>query len=106
MSTEDYVFDDSKPPLQTKTRTFGARRLVGVREMAAWLYRRRRRWCRRAELPVLCVVRAGRMEHIEEEVLIVSLDRMVPAVGATAGTARRPQFVVGELSERSARQSR
>jgi hypothetical protein len=44
--------------VETKTRTFDGRHLAGVREMALWLYRRRRRWCRRGALPVLCVVRA------------------------------------------------
>lgn len=33
--------------IETKTRTFDARHLSGVREMALWLYRRRRRWCGR-----------------------------------------------------------
>jgi hypothetical protein len=44
--------------VETETRTFDVRHLAGVREMALWLYRRRRRWCRRGALPVLCVVRA------------------------------------------------
>src|ERR1700694_4696106 len=32
--------------VETKTRTFDVRHLAGVREMALWLYRHRRRWCR------------------------------------------------------------
>ena len=67
--------------------------------MAAWLYRHRRRWCRRGALPVICVVRARGLERVEDEVLIVSLDRLLPALRATAGMAQRPQFLVGELSE-------
>jgi hypothetical protein len=52
--------------IETKARTFDARHLASVREMAAWLYRRRRRWCRRAALPVLCVVRARGVERVQD----------------------------------------
>ena len=40
--------------IETKTRTFHAHHLANTREMAAWLYRYRRRWCRsrRARGPV------------------------------------------------------
>ncbi len=85
--------------IETKTRTFDTRHLARVREMAAWIYRRRRRWCRRGALPVLCVVRARRLQRVEDAVLIVSLDRLLQALRATAGMAERPQFLVGELSE-------
>jgi hypothetical protein len=81
---------------ETKTRTFDARHLSGVREMAAWLHRRRRRWCRRGALAVLCVVRARGVERVEDGVLIVSLDRLVAALRVAAGTSRRPAFLAGE----------
>jgi hypothetical protein len=74
--------------IETKTRTVDARQLTRVREMAAWLYRRRRRWCRRGALPVLCVVRASGLERVEDEVLIVSLDRLVAALRGAAGTSQ------------------
>ena len=86
--------------LETKTRTFDARHLVGVREMAAWLHHRRRRWCRRGALPVLCVVRASRLERVEDEVLILSLDRLVPVLRAAAGTSQRPAFLADEPSHK------
>jgi hypothetical protein len=73
--------------------TFGARNLAGTREMAAWLYRCRRRWCPRGALPVLCLVRARGFQRVENEVLIVSLDRLVPALRATAGTSQRLAFL-------------
>ena len=79
--------------VETKTRTFDVRHLAGVREMALWLYRRRRRWCRRGALPVLCVVRARSLERIENGVLIVSLDRLVPALRVAAGLSKRPTFL-------------
>ena len=45
------------------------------------------------------VVRATRLERVENEVLIVSLDRLVPALRVGAGTSHRPEFLVGETSE-------
>jgi hypothetical protein len=68
--------------------------------MAAWLYRRRRRWCRRGALPVLCVVRAGAVERIDDGVLIVSLERLVGALRTAAGTAQCPGFIAAAASHR------
>jgi hypothetical protein len=81
--------------IETKTRTFDLRHLAGAREMALWLHRRRRGWCRRGAIPVLCVVRARGLERIEGEVLIVSLDRLVPALTVAAGLSKRPAFLAG-----------
>ena len=41
---------------------------------------------------MLCVVRARGVEHVEDEVLVVSLDRLAPALRAGAGTSPRPGF--------------
>jgi hypothetical protein len=81
--------------IETKTRTFDARHLAGVREMALWLHRRRRRWCRGGAFPVLCVVRARGVERVEGGVLIVSLDRLAPALRVAAGLSERPAFLAG-----------
>jgi hypothetical protein len=81
--------------IESKTRTFDARHVAGVREMALWLHRRRQRWCRRGALPVLCVVRARGLERIDGGVLIVSLDRLVPALRVAAGLSKRPAFLAG-----------
>ncbi len=86
--------------IETKTRTFDARHIASVRDIASWLYRRRRRWCRRGALPVLCVVRARRLERVEDEVLILSLDRLVPVLRAVAGTSQRPAFLADEISRK------
>ena len=80
----------------TKTRTFDACHLARARRTAAWLYRHRRRWCRRAALPVLCVVRARGVEQVEDEVLVVSLDRLAPALRAGAGTSPRHRFLTAQ----------
>ena len=79
--------------IETKSRTFGACHLAHARRSAAWLYRHRRRWCRKGALPVLCVVRARGVQHLEDEVLVVSLDRLAPALRAGAGTSPRPRFL-------------
>jgi len=83
--------------IEVKTRSFDARHVGGVREMAAWLYRRRRRWCRRGALAVVCVVHARGLERVEDGVLIVSLDRLVAALRVTAGTSRRPAFLAADI---------
>ena len=52
----------------------------------------------RGALPVLCVVRARGVEHVEDEVLVVSLDRLAPALRAGAGTSPRPRFLAAQTS--------
>ena len=86
--------------IETKTTTFEDRHLAAVRAMALWLYRRRRRWCRRGALPVLCVVRARAVERIDDGVLIVSVERLVGALRTAAGAARRPGFIAADVSRR------
>ena len=86
--------------IEIKTRSFERGHLAAVRAMAVWLYRRRRRWCRRGALPVLCVVRARAVERIDDGVLIVSVERLVAALRTAAGTARRPGFIAADVSRR------
>ena len=84
--------------IETKTRTFCAEHLANTREMAAWLCRHRRRWCRAGALAVLCVVGARSLERVEDDVLIVSLDQLVPALRVRAGTTPRPRFLAARES--------
>ena len=79
--------------IESKTRTFDAHHLARARQTAAWLYRHRRRWCRRGALPVLCVVRARGLQGVEDGVFVVSLDRLAPTLRASAGTSPRPGFL-------------
>jgi Nuclease-related domain len=79
--------------IECKTATFDERHLAHARRTAAWLYRHRQRWCRRGALPVLCVVHARGLEDVCDEVLVVSLDRLAPALRARAGTSPRPGFL-------------
>ncbi len=66
--------------IESKTRTYDDRQLARVREQAAWLVRRRRRWCHRGAVPVLCVVRDRGVQHSEHDVLVVSIDRLTVAL--------------------------
>ena|SRR5947209_2322474 len=83
--------------IETKTRSYDDRHLARVREQAVWLSRRRRRWFRRGALPVVCLVRARGVERVEQNVLVVSIDRLLPALRSCAG---RP--VADELGIRRA----
>jgi Holliday junction resolvase-like predicted endonuclease len=78
--------------IETKTRTYNSGQLAKVNEQAAWLRRHRRRWCPHGALPVLCVTR-GRVERIEHDVLVVSINRLIGALRAAAGTSTRPKFL-------------
>ena len=74
--------------IETKTRTYDVHHLARVHEQVAWLSRRRRRWSRHGALAVLCLVRMRGVERIEDDVLVVSIDRLIPLLRAAAG--RRP----------------
>jgi Nuclease-related domain len=76
--------------IETKTRTYDERDLARVREQAAWLSRRRRRWCRRGAVPVVCLVHAHGVQRLEQNVLVVSIDRLIPVLRSGVGGLRRP----------------
>ncbi len=73
--------------IETKTRTYDGRHLARVREQAAWLSRRRRRWARSGALAVMCVVHARGVEGVEGDVLVVSIDRLTHVLRVAAGLA-------------------
>ena len=66
--------------IETKTRTYEERHLDRVRAQAAWLVRRRRRWCRNGTLAVLCLVRARGVQRDDRDVLVVSIDQLIPVL--------------------------
>jgi hypothetical protein len=76
--------------IETKTRTYDDRHVARVREQASWLWRRRRRWCRRGAIPVVCLVRAHGVERVEQGVLVVSIDRLIPVLRTEVGGLGRP----------------
>jgi len=79
--------------VETKTRTHEDRHVARVREQAAWLSRRRRRWCKRGALPVVCLARRRGVELVEDGVLVVSIDRLASALRTSAGVRARPGFL-------------
>ena len=79
--------------IETKTKTHEDRHVARVREQAAWLSRRRRRWCKRGALPVVCLARRRGIEHVEAGVLVVSIDRLAAALRTSAGLRHRPGFL-------------
>jgi hypothetical protein len=76
--------------IETKTSTYDVRHLARVREQAVWLSRRRRRWCRHGVLAVVCLVRVRGVQRVEDDVLVVSIDRLMPAVRSAAGAVLPP----------------
>ena len=79
--------------IETKTKTLEDRHVARVLEQADWLSRRRRRWCRRGALPVVCLARRCGVEHVEAGVLVVSIDRLTSALRTFAGLRDRPGFL-------------
>jgi len=79
--------------IETKTKTLEDRHVARVLEQAEWLSRRRRRWCRRGALPVVCLARRRGVEHVEAGVLVVSIDRFTSALRTAAGVRDRPGFL-------------
>jgi nuclease-like protein len=75
--------------IETKTSTFDTRHLAIVRDQAAWLRRRRPRWCRGGAVAVLCVTR-GRTQRVEHGVHVVSVRQLTSTLRRIAGTAGRP----------------
>lgn len=75
--------------IETKTRTYNDDQLARVLEQAAWLARRRRRWCRNGVLAMLCLVRARGVERVEADVIIVSIDRLTTAARNAAEIVQR-----------------
>lgn len=70
--------------IETKTRNYDVRHLARVHEQAAWLSRRRRRWACNGALAVLCLVRMRGVERCEDDVLVVSIDRLTVALRVAA----------------------
>jgi hypothetical protein len=71
--------------IETKTRTYEGGHLDRVRDQAAWLSRRRRRWAHNGAVGVMCLVRARGVERVEHDVLVVSIDRLTHVLRVAAG---------------------
>jgi hypothetical protein len=74
--------------IETKTLRWNRVHLARTIEAARWLARRRRRYPR-GVVPVICVVHACSLERADGNLLIVSLDRLLPAVKVAAANGGR-----------------
>lgn len=81
--------------IETKTRTFSEEHLRRTAATARWASRRRRRYPA-GVVPVLCVVRARRVESRYGGVVVVSLDRLVAVLERAASNASRSERPVGQ----------
>ena len=68
--------------IETKTRSYDQRHLARVHAQVAWLSRRRQRWARTGALGVMCLVRERGVERVDEDVLVVSIDRLTRVLRA------------------------
>ena len=76
--------------IETKTRTYEERHLDRVRAQAAWL-------CppmapvvsQRGTLAVLCLVRTRGVQRVDRDVLVVSIDQLIPALRRATKVSRR-----------------
>ena len=74
--------------IETKTLRYTRAHLARTVDSARWLARRRWRYPAGVR-PVICITHARRTEQIEEEVLVVSLDRLMTALRRTRPLHRR-----------------
>jgi hypothetical protein len=71
--------------IETKTASYDRGHLARVHEQAVWLSCRRRRWCPRGALAILCVVHDRGVQRREDDVLVVSIDRLTSTLRIAAG---------------------
>ncbi len=74
--------------IETKTLRYTRAHVARTVDSARWLARQRWRYPA-GVCPIICISRARRVEHIEDEVLVVSLDRLMPALRRTRPSAGR-----------------
>ena len=74
--------------IETKTLHYTRAHLERTVDATRWLARRRWRYPA-GVCPVICVTGARPTEQIDEEVLVVSLDRLMPALRRTRPFRRR-----------------
>jgi hypothetical protein len=75
--------------IETKTRSYDSAHLARVHQQAAWLSRRRRRWAPNGALAVMCLVNVRGVERVEDDVLVVSMDRLTHILRVAASTVPR-----------------
>jgi hypothetical protein len=83
--------------IETKTLRYSRAHVVRTIEAARWVGRRRRRYpC--GVVPVICVVGGRSLERQDGNLLIVSLDRLLPAMRVVAATGGRIRALTTRLA--------
>ncbi|MEO8690876.1 MAG: nuclease-related domain-containing protein [Solirubrobacteraceae bacterium] len=90
--------------IETKTLRYSHAHLARTIDATRWLARRRRHYPR-GVVPVVCVARARSLERPVGTLLIVSLDRLLPALRTAAAAESVARRSTGGRPERSALQS-
>ena len=88
--------------IETKTKRYDPGHLALARAQAAWLRARRRRWCPHGAIAVVCIARAHGLERVQDDVLVVSVDRIAAALRRRAGSATRPAFLAPPSADTAA----
>jgi hypothetical protein len=81
--------------IETKTLHYTRAHLERAGAAARWLARRRRRYPGGVR-PVICLARARRVERVHDDVLIVSLDRLVDALRRASAPRRDANLISGQ----------
>jgi hypothetical protein len=76
--------------IETKTRTYRYAHLRRLQEQAAWLACCRPRWCAPGVVAILCLAGTYGVQRVEDDVLVVSIDRLTPMVRGTANLVHLP----------------
>jgi hypothetical protein len=79
--------------IETKTVAYAPYDLARIGSIAARLGHRRTRRRQRAAMPILCLAGARGVEYSEGGVLVLSVDRLLPALRRSAGLTSRPGFL-------------
>jgi Holliday junction resolvase-like predicted endonuclease len=71
--------------IEVKTRRYTPEQLERARQQAAWLARRRRKWCPAGAHPVLCPAAERGLCHHEQQVLICTPELLADTLARIAG---------------------
>src|SRR5579875_13903 len=75
--------------IETKTRSYDRGHVARAHQQAIWLSRCRRRWARHGAVAVICLVNARGVERVEDDVLVVSIDRLMRVIRVAASMEPR-----------------
>jgi Nuclease-related domain len=84
--------------IETKTKAYRREHVAHAAATARWLASQRRSWCPRGALAVLCLVRVRGVQSLEDDVLVVSVDRLPAVLRTAVGMQSRPAFLANDCA--------